>query len=151
VLECVILIGLPAAGKSTFFRRYFAATHVHISKDLWPKASGRDARQQRLIDEALAAGQSVVVDNTHPTAAERARIVAAARAHGACVVGYFLEVTTRAAIARNEGRTGREKVPKVAIFTVAKRFERPTLAEGFDQLFVAQPDKEGSLHITETA
>ncbi len=151
MLECVVLIGLPAAGKSTFFRRYFAATHVHLSKDLWPKTAGRDARQQRLLDEALAAGRSVVVDNTNPTAAERARIIAAARARGARVVGYFLDVTTRAAIARNEGRSGREKVPKVAIFTVAKRFERPTLAEGFDQLFVAQPDREGALHIVESA
>jgi predicted kinase len=151
VPECVILIGLPAAGKTTFFRRYLASTHVHISKDLWPKATGREARQQRLLDEALAAGRSVVVDNTNPTAAGRARLIAAARARGARVVGYFLDVTTRAAIARNEGRTGRDKVPKVAIFTVAKRFERPALDEGFDQLFVAQPDKEGALHIVELA
>lgn len=147
----MILIGLPAAGKTTFFRRYFAATHVHLSKDLLPNAKGREARQQRLLDEALAAGRPVVVDNTNPTAADRARIIAAARARGARVVGYFLDVTTRAAIARNESRTGRDKVPKVAIFTVAKRFERPTLAEGFDQLFVAQPDREGGLHMIESA
>jgi predicted kinase len=33
-MECVILIGLPASGKSTFFRERFAATHDHVSKDL---------------------------------------------------------------------------------------------------------------------
>jgi len=46
----VILAGLPAAGKTTFYRRRFAATHRHISKDLWPNAAGRDARQRRAID-----------------------------------------------------------------------------------------------------
>jgi hypothetical protein len=35
-LECVILIGLPASGKTTFFMRYFGATHRHVSQDLWP-------------------------------------------------------------------------------------------------------------------
>ena len=135
MLECVILVGLPAAGKTTFYRSRFASTHRHISKDLWPNAAGRDTRQRRLIDEALAAGASIVVDNTNATRAERQAIVGAARARGARVVGYFFDVTTREAVARNADRTGRERVPKVAIFTVAKRLEPPAPDEGFDQLF----------------
>jgi predicted kinase len=149
--ECVILIGLPAAGKTTFYKTYFAATHLHVSKDLWPNATGREVRQRRLIDEALASGSSVVVDNTNPSAAERAAIIAIARARGARVVGYLFEVTTRAAIARNAGRSGRAKVPNVAIFTVAKRLERPTLAEGFDQLFCVQIAPDRTLRVTEMA
>jgi len=143
VVECIILIGLPAAGKTTFYRRYFATSHRHLSKDLWPNATGRDARQRRLIDEALAAGSSLVVDNTNKTRSERAAIIAAAHAHGAAVVGYFFDVTTREAVARNAGRTGREKVPNVAIFTVAKQLEPPVIAEGFTQLFrlQLQPDR----------
>jgi predicted kinase len=143
VLECVILVGLPAAGKTTFYRRYFAATHRHISKDLWPSATRRDARQRRAIDDALSAGASVVVDNTNPARAERAAIVNTARSHGARVICYFFDVTTKESVARNAGRTGREKVPNVAIFTVAKRLEPPTPEEGFDQLFRLQlkPDR----------
>ena len=149
MLECIILIGLPGAGKTSFYRRHFAATHTHISKDLWPNASGRDARQRRLIDEALAAGRSVAVDNTHPTVAERAPIIAAARARGAQVVGYFVDVTTRVAVARNAERAGRARVPTVAIFTVAKRLERPTLAEGFDQLFRVDVTEDRGFRVTE--
>lgn len=148
MLECVILIGLPGAGKTTFFRRHFA-THTHISKDLMPNASGRDARQRRLIEAALAAGRSVVVDNTHPTRGERAAIVAIARAHGARVVAYFVDVTTRVAVARNAGRTGREKVPNVAIFTTAKRLERPALDEGFDQLFLVEVAEDREFRVSE--
>jgi predicted kinase len=141
--ECVILIGLPAAGKTTFYHQNFAETHRHVSKDLWPHAAGRDARQRRAVSDALADGASVVVDNTNPTIAERAAIIAVARTHGARVVGYFFDVTTRAAVARNAGRSAGQKVPNVAIFTVAKRLEPPTLTEGFDQLFRIQlaPDR----------
>jgi predicted kinase len=150
LLECVILIGLPGAGKTTFYRRYFAATHTHISKDLWPHASRRDARQLRAIDEALAAGRSVVVDNTNSTIAERAAIIGAARAREARIVGYFVDVATRMAVARNAERSGREKVPNVAIFTVAKRLERPVLTEGFDQLFRVEIAEDRTFHVSET-
>ena len=70
-VELVILTGLQAAGKTTFYRERFAATHVHISKDAWPNARRKERRQQRLVEEHLRAGRSVVVDNTNPTSACR--------------------------------------------------------------------------------
>ena len=148
-LECVIFTGLPGSGKSTLYRDRFAATHVHVSKDLWPKAAKREARQQRAIAEALAAGSSVVVDNTNPTSAERAALIAVAREHGARVVGYFFDVATRTAVARNATRTGASKVPNVAIFTVAKRLQPPSYAEGFDQLFRVEIAEDRSSRISE--
>jgi predicted kinase len=148
-LECVILIGLPGAGKSSLYREKFASTHVHVSKDLLPNATKREDRQRQLIEEALASGKSVVIDNTNPTIAERATLIAIARAHGARVIGYFFDVNTRTAVARNAERTGRGRVPNVAIFTAAKRLQRPSLAEGFDQLFRVEITKDRSLQISE--
>jgi len=145
--ECVILVGLPGAGKSTFYEQNFAATHRHVSKDLWPNAAGRDARQRRVLAEALAAGESVVVDNTNPSIADRAAIIAIARASGARIVGYFFDVTTRQAIARNAERRDKKRVPNVAIFTAAKRLQPPTREEGFDELFrvTLTPDRTFSV------
>ncbi len=122
MIECVVLVGVPAAGKSSLYRQRFESTH-------------RRVEDRRLVDAALAAGASVVVDNTNPRRADRARLIASARARGARVVGYFFDVTTRAAVARNAVRTGKDKVPNVAIFTVAKRMEPPTYDEGFDELY----------------
>jgi hypothetical protein len=36
---------------------------------------------------------------------------------------------------RNRARTGKERVPDVAIFTSFKRLETPRMEEGFDRLF----------------
>lgn len=148
-LQCVIFTGLPGSGKSTLYRERFRDTHVHVSKDLWPNATKREARQQKLIAAALAAGSSVIVDNTNPTIAERAVLIAIAREHGARCISYFFDVTTRAAVARNASRTGKSKVPNVAIFTVAKRLQPPKRAEGFDQLYRVEIAEDRSLRITE--
>lgn len=135
-LECIVLVGLPGAGKSTFVRRRYPH-YEHISKDLFsPHARDKQARQDAALRTALAAGRSAIVDNTNVTPADRAAIVAIARAFGAKVIGYYLEVSTREAIARNETREGRAKVPKVAIFTAAKRLVPPSIDEGFDELHV---------------
>ena len=87
--ECVILIGLPASGKTTFYRERFAATHAHVSKDLLRNNRHADRRQEQLIVESLAHGHSVVVDNTNASIDVRAQLVALARAHGAQVIGYY--------------------------------------------------------------
>lgn len=134
-MECVIFVGLPGAGKSSLYREKFATTHVHVSKDLWPKAADREKRQAQLITESLGEGRPVVVDNTNPTMAERKKIMTLAREYGARVICYHFDVSTRAAVARNAARTGKGKVPNVAIFTTAKRLQPPMLAEGFDELF----------------
>jgi predicted kinase len=137
--ECVIFIGLPGAGKTTFYWRHLASTHRLVSKDLWPNARRREARQARILDDALGHGESVVVDNTNPSRQDREALVALARAHRARIVGYFFDVSAHEAVARNAGRTGRQKVPNVAIFAAAKRMQPPTPAEGFDQLFLVRP------------
>ena len=147
-LECVILIGIPGAGKTTFYRSRLSGTHTHVSTDLWPNVRARDVRQAQALAEAFAHKRSVVVDNTSATIRERAAVIAVARAHGARVIGYFFDLPVRTAIARNAGRTGRAKVPNVAIHTIAKRLERPTREEGFDELFVASSDDGGELRIT---
>lgn len=139
--ECVILIGLPASGKSTFYRERFAGSHDHVSKDLMGDSRQRERRQEQLVSESLARGRSVVVDNTNPSASVRAPVIALAKAHGAQVVGYFFTGDAADALRRNRTREGRERVPDVAIFAARKRLEAPTFAEGFDRLFSVRLDE----------
>ena len=145
-LELVLLMGLPAAGKSTFAQR-FAATHVVIGQDAL-RGTPHPARRERVvIEQALAAGRSVVVDDTNATPAVRAPLITLARAHGARVVGYHVASTTRASVARNRLREGAARVPNVAIFTVAKRFVAPTPNEGFDELATVRATRNGAFTV----
>jgi predicted kinase len=147
--ECAILVGLPGAGKTTFYQARLSATHVHVSKDLFPRASNRQARMLREIAAALDQGRSVAVDNTNPSRADRAPIIELARTHGARVVAFHVRVTTREAVARNEARAGHGRVPKVAIFTAAKRLEAPAADEGFDALYDVLPKAGFDFGVTE--
>jgi predicted kinase len=136
--EVVILVGLPGAGKSTFFRQRFAERHVHISKDDFPNNRRPSRRQAELIRGALAEGRSLVVDNTNASVEERAAAIAEARQHGARVIGYFFDSEVRECVARNAEREGRARIPNVGIFATAKRLVRPARAEGFDEIYTVR-------------
>ena len=137
--ELIIFVGLQASGKSTYYRTHFAATHVHVSKDLMKNTRTRDAKQQQMIEAALREGKSVVVDNTNPTPAVRAPLIALGRRHGARVIAYYFEAVVKDAVARNRLREGAARVPDVAIFVTAKKLVPPSFAEGFDEVRVIAP------------
>ena len=132
MLELIVFAGLPGAGKTTYFRAHFAATHVHVSKDLMPNARRRDDRQLRDVEAALAAGKSVVVDNTNATPEVRKPLIELGRRHGARIVALYFEVDVRTAMMRNRQREGKERVPDVAIFATKKNLVPPSIGEGFD-------------------
>lgn len=131
--EVVVLVGLQACGKTTFFAAELAATHALVSKDAMPRSARRkEARQQREIAEHLAAGRDVCVDNTQPSAAERAGVIAVARAAGARVVGHWWRPDLPLSLERNARRA--DPVPVVGLYAASARWEEPRLEEGFDEL-----------------
>jgi predicted kinase len=134
-VELVVFVGLQASGKSTFFRERFAATHEHVSKDLFRNNKNRSRRQGELVEAALRAGRSVVVDNTNPTPADRLPLVGLGRGFGAGIFCYHFDSGVRGCLARNAGREGRARVPDVAIFATAKRLVPPSREEGFDGIY----------------
>ncbi|HEV7501470.1 MAG TPA: AAA family ATPase [Vicinamibacteria bacterium] len=140
MLELAILIGLPGSGKTSFFRAHLAETHAHVSKDLMGGARDKGRRQVEDAGRALRAGRSAVVDNTNPRAADRAPLIALARAEGARVVAYVLLTPAKEAAARNRARVGPARVPDVAVFVTAKRLEPPTPGEGFDAVYGVRAD-----------
>jgi predicted kinase len=147
VAECLVFVGIPASGKTTFYGRRFADTHRHISKDLWPNSAKKDSRHARELRDALGRGESVVIDNTNPSIADRQAVITIAREHAARVIGYYFSTTTREAVGRNRGREGAARVPDVAIFTAAKRLVAPTRDEGFDQLYQVTIRADGDFEV----
>jgi predicted kinase len=134
-VELVIFIGLQASGKSSFFRARFEATHAHVSKDLFRNNKNPNRRQKQLIEAALQAGSSVVVDNTNPTVEERRALILLGREYGARIVGYYFDCAVRECLDRNRQRAGKARVPDVALYAAAKKLMRPSYSEGFDEIY----------------
>jgi predicted kinase len=130
-VEAVVLCGVQASGKTTFYVERFLHTHVRISLDLL----GTRHREQLLLRACLEGGQRFVVDKVNHTAAERHRYVEPARAAGFRVVGFVFEVPAAEALARNAARPPERRVPAKGLLGTFKRLEVPSLEEGFDALW----------------
>jgi predicted kinase len=132
-MEAVVLCGVQGSGKTTLYRERFLDTHVRVSMDLLRTR----AREEAFLNLCLQTQQRFVVDNTNPTAADRRRYIEPARAAGFKVIGYLVEVDAAEALARNDERVGKRRVPVGGVIGTARRLIRPTPEEGFDELWHA--------------
>ena len=131
-MEAVVLIGLQASGKSSFYLERYFATHVRISLDQLRTRH----REQTFLAACLSTSQPFVIDNTNPTKTVRAPYLEAARKHKFTISGYYFRSNVVECLARNQKRA--IAIPEVGIIATAKRLERPTLCEGFDSLHYVQ-------------
>ena len=132
-MEAIVLCGVQGSGKTTLYRDRFLATHVRIAMDLLRTRH----REAAFLELCLQTRQPFVVDNTNPTPADRRRYVEPARAAGFRVIGYLVEVDAAEAFARNAERSGRARIPDTGVAGTTRRLLRPTLEEGFDELWHA--------------
>ncbi len=138
-MEAVLFIGLPGAGKSTFYVERFLWTHVRINLDMLRTR----VREDRLLDFCVDNRQPFVVDNTNPTIENRAKYIEAVKAKRFSVVGYYFIPDIEGCLKRNATRSGKLRVPDVAIRNVAEKMSKPSLDEGFDQLHFVRLDEKG--------
>ena len=125
------MVGLQGCGKSTWVAEQLAETHAVVSKDHWPNARHREARQARVVAEHLAAGRSVVVDNTNPSREERAALVRLAQEAGVGARAVWLDLPFETCLERNLAREGRAQVPLVGVLATRRRLVPPSVDEGF--------------------
>lgn len=131
--HAIVLIGLQASGKTTFYDRYLApAGYVHINLDTLRTRS----REAAILDECLSAGRSFVVDNTNVGSDVRAGYIEKAHEKGYEVVGIYFQSILRDCISRNATR--QQPVPSHAIASTQNRLQLPTFDEGFDSLYFAR-------------
>lgn len=146
-MDLAVLAGLQGSGKSTFYFARFADTHAHVSRDRFPNARDPRARQERLVSEAARAGRSVAVDDTNARREDRVRLVLLARSLGMRPVLYWFPPDVKASLARNAGRTGKARVPDVAIHATRRRLASPERSEGFTAAYEVSPTPEGGFTV----
>ncbi len=129
--EAVLLIGLQASGKSTFYRQMLAEYYVHINLDTLHTRN----KERLLLEHCLQNGYSFAVDNTNPSIAERKKYIVPAKEYGYEIKGYFFQSVIADCVERNRTRQGKARVPDKAIVYTSNRLELPSYREGFDYLY----------------
>eukprot|EP00013_Stygamoeba_regulata_P025107 CAMPEP_0177645288 /NCGR_PEP_ID=MMETSP0447-20121125/9170_1 /TAXON_ID=0 /ORGANISM="Stygamoeba regulata, Strain BSH-02190019" /LENGTH=1149 /DNA_ID=CAMNT_0019147763 /DNA_START=35 /DNA_END=3484 /DNA_ORIENTATION=- len=130
----VVLVGQPGSGKTIYAQKYFSGFR-HINGDTMNRS--------KMVSEAraaLLAGQSVVVDNTNPSAAARAEFVTLAVELGLEAHAITLVLPDEQAEFMNAFRaltSSRDAVPQVAYNVYKKNFSAPSTQEGFSTCQVA--------------
>jgi aryl-alcohol dehydrogenase-like predicted oxidoreductase/histidinol phosphatase-like enzyme len=149
--EVVMILGMPAAGKSTLAEDYVARGYARLNRD---DRGGSLLSLARVLDEQLAArpGTPVVVDNTYPTRASRAPITEVAARHGVPVKCLVVATTIEQAQAHASWRllercgsfdaaeAAKEIRPGVQ-FRWRRDFEPPSLDEGFAEIEEVAPPR----------
>lgn len=128
--ELVLLVGFPACGKTTFYKRFFEPLgYAHVNRDTLKTRE----KCLRAMVSAWQAGRSVVVDNTNPSAAARRDFIAVVakgvkgdRDAALPVRVFVFQHSMEEAMHWNEVRARAglaERIPSIAYFTFRKQFE----------------------------
>jgi formylmethanofuran dehydrogenase subunit E len=142
-MTAIILMGIPAAGKTTFCRLKFFESHVRISLDML-----RTRHREKLLLQACVDGrQSFVVDNTNATRVVRRRFIQQARAAGFRIIGYYFSSRVSDALVRNRHRSGAARIPDAGVRGIAGQLELPAFDEGFHELWYVRMDGHGGFAV----
>jgi predicted kinase len=142
-MEMVIFIGGQGAGKTTFYQSRFFKTHVRINLDMLKTRH----REKLLIEACLQMKQPMVIDNTNPTKADRARYIEQALANRFTVMGYYFDAKMEELLTRNAQRSGKERIPEIAIRGTFKKMEKPGRNEGFAGLYRVSTQSDGAFQV----
>ena len=144
-MEAVILIGIPASGKSTFYKDRFFNSHIRINLDMLKTRH----RESLLMKACFDAKQSFVVDNTNVLKSDRAKIIQQAREADFRVMGYYFQSRLQDALERNSRRSGKACIPESGLISRYNELQIPDLNEDFDALFYVMIDPDNSEFVIE--
>lgn len=152
----ILLMGLPASGKSTIAEQLDAAGFVRLNADAIRKELYGDEAEQgdpkkvwgilmSRLGTALSKRQRIVLDLTNMTRSNRRPLIRKAVKKGVPVDLFLLDVPLAVCLERNKRRT--RVVPEVVLRGMARGFKRsglPRADEG--RLTILRPGKQHGLY-----
>lgn len=138
-----VLVGLPASGKSTYAKNNLLDKAKLLSSDAIRKELFNDETHQadnkavfttlyNRAREYLRNGDNVVIDSTSINKFERARVLRNFEGFDIEKIAIFINTPVKVCCERDLLRS--RTVGKDVIYKYKRKFERPTIDEGFDNV-----------------
>lgn len=143
-MQLIIFTGVQASGKSTFYMLNLYHSHLRINLDMLKTRH----RENIIFEAGLVSKTKMVIDNTNPTKADRARYIQRAKDAGFDVISYYFETDLSSTLERNSYRIGKANIPEVGVRATYKKLEVPSLDEGFDEIFKVKIVGNGDFSLT---
>lgn len=128
-MELIIFIGIPASGKSSFYKEYFFNSHIRVSLDLLNTRN----KEGKLMQFCFNTHSKMVIDNNNITSNEREKYITIARNNKYKIIAYYFESNINECLERNKNR--KENIPEIGVKSKYKELEKPSKEEGFEELY----------------
>ena len=145
-----VMCGIPGSGKSTFCDEYkrvhpylkvvsrdeIRFSMVKENEEYFSKEDKVLEEFHRRIDEFLKEGYDVIADATHLSKKARAEMLELHKIDGIETKIFWKDIDLATALARNDTREGRAKVPRSVIRRMFYQMDKPSIEEGFDKIIM---------------
>jgi histidinol-phosphate phosphatase family protein len=155
--EVRLVAGYPCAGKTTFTQEYLDKGYTRINRDTLGGALDGLVLQKlgAILQDTDSIVPGVVMDNTYVNAAARAQTIAMCKRFGVAInctlvntsiedaqVNFCMRMMQKHGFILNPEQISKSKdpgmLPPAALFGYRKNFEKPSVAEGFDQVDIVK-------------
>lgn len=133
-MQLIIFTGAQASGKSSFYLLHLYHSHLRINLDMLKTRH----RENIIFEAALSSKTKMVIDNTNPTRADRARYIQRAKDAGFEIIAYYFETDLLSTLKRNRFREGKALIPEIGVRATYQKLEIPNFNEGFDEIFTVK-------------
>ena len=152
------MVGIPGSGKSTWIqnhKNFFGDNFIVISRDAirfsilkeddeyFSKEDEVWKEYVNQINSALEKYDNIILDATHLNEKSRSKVLRAINLTKDIEVNsIMINTSLNKSLEQNEQRTGRERVPRGQVRRMFFQTTKPSLDEGFDQIYIYNPEKE---------
>ena len=134
--ELIVFCGAPGSGKSSLWNLYFS-DYTRVNNDTLKTKE----KCMKVCEESLKKGESVVIDNTNPTADVRARYLEIAKELKVTARCIYFDIDKQTCFHNNfmrKANTHRnhlsKAVPGIPIHSFFKNHTEPEVSEGFKEV-----------------
>lgn len=130
----ILMVGFPGSGKSSLAKKIDG--YIIVSNDI------HKTKFTRVLDQHIKNGDRIIVDNTNPDKTTRKKVMSIAKK--ADYVITCINITTSRDLAYHNMfyrafKNNVQCIPKIAYDIYQKKYEQPSIDEGFDKIISIHP------------